>query len=207
MSAIGTKTFFFYEGEQQPAEYTICQPDYFQGSDFQLPRKGITLLYGNKGPGSLIGAAVRESASTGLGVCFADIKVDIGDWDSNKQKLSTFNACRFLNLPLRANREVLDDVNRLWNQWLDAECAPREDFPRKPSNRMDLLDKLVELDPYRELTAIAYDAVTRFGTAKFVTIYNLDAILDDQITVIPPQTRLRFALPDNACPLLCRTTA
>lgn len=198
MSAIGTKTFFFYEGEQQPAEYTICQPDYFQGPDFQLPRKGITLLYGNKGPGSLIGAAVRESASTGLGVCFADIKVDIGDWDSNKQKLSTFNACRFLNLPLRANREVLDDVNRLWNQWLDAECAPREDFPRKPSNRMDLLDKLVERAPYRELTAIAYDAVTRFGTAKFVTIYNLDAILDDQITVIPPQTTLRFSLPDNA---------
>lgn len=197
MSAIGTKTFFFFEGEQQPEEYTVSKPDYFQGADFQLPRKGITLLYGNKGPGSLIGAAVRESASSGLGVCFADIKVDIGEWDSNKHKLSTFSSCRFLNLPLRANREVLDDVNRHWNQWLDNECAPREDFPRKPSNRMDLLDKLIEQKPYRELNAIAYDAVTRFGTAKFVTIYNLDAILTDQITVIPPQTSLQFSLPDH----------
>ncbi|WP_291831824.1 hypothetical protein [Marinobacter sp.] len=163
-----------------------------------LPRKGITLLYGNKGPGSLIGAAVRESASTGLGVCFADIKVDIGEWDSNKHKLSTFKSCRFLNLPLRANREVLDDVNQRWNQWLDREGAPREDFPRKPSNRMDLLDRLVEQEPYRELNAIAYDAVTRFGIAKFVTVFNLEAILADQVTVIPPQTNLRFRLPDHA---------
>ena len=196
MSVIGAKTFFFYEGEKQPSEFVISTPDYFQGPEFRLPRNGITLLYGHKGPGSLIGAAVRKSAASGLGVCFADIKVEIGTWDSNKQKLSGFESCRFLNLPLRANKEVLDDINSHWNQWLDQECEPREDFPRKPSRRMDLLDKLILTEPYRHLNAIAYDAVTQFGTAKFVTIYNMDAILEEEITVIPPQTKIRFRLPD-----------
>ena len=196
MSVIGAKTFFFFDGENQPSEFVISTPDYFQGQDFRLPRKGITLLYGHKGPGSLIGAAVRKSATSGQGVCFADIKIEIGTWDSNKQKLSGFESCRFLNLPLRANKEVLDDINSHWNRWLDEECEPREDFPRKPSRRMDLLDKLILLEPYRQLNAIAYDAVTQFGTAKFVTIYNMDAILEDEITVIPPQTKISFRLPD-----------
>jgi hypothetical protein len=197
VSAIGTKTFFFFEGDRQPSSYTLENPNYFQLPEFRLPQRGITLLYGNKGPGSLIGAAVRESAATGQGVCFADVKVDIGDWDSNKQKLSTFETCRFLNLPLRANKEVLDDIHCHWNRWLDEECSPREDFPRKPSNRMDLLDKLIELEPYKHLNAIAYDTKTRFGLAKFVTIFNLNAILQDQITVIPPQTELTLTLPRN----------
>lgn len=195
MSAIGTKTFFFFDGDQQPRTHVLDHPDYFQHQDLKLPKRGVTLLYGNKGPGSLIGAAVRESASTGRGVCFADIKVDIGEWDSNKQKLSTFDTCRFLNLPLRANKEVLNDVNRHWNKWLDEEFMPREDFPRKPSYRMDLLDRLIELEPYRQLNAVAYDAQTRFGLAKFVTVFNLDAILYDEISVIPPQTRLKIQLP------------
>lgn len=195
VSAIGTKTFFFFDGDRQPDTYTLAYPDYFQGSELRLPSKGITLLYGNKGPGSLIGAAVRESAASGRGVCFADIKVEIGEWDSNKQRLSSFEHCRFLNLPLRANREVLDDINTHWNQWLDEECQPREDFPRRPSNRMDLLDKLIALEPYRHLNAIAYDATTRFGVAKFVTVFNPDAILYDQINVIPPQTRIIVEFP------------
>lgn len=195
MSAIGTKTFFFFDGDEQPRTYTLDHPDYFQHPDLQLPKRGVTLLYGNKGPGSLIGAAVRESASTGRGVCFADVKADIGEWDSNKQRLSTFDSCRFLNLPLRASKEVLDDVNRHWNKWLDEEFLPREDFPRKPSYRMDLLDRLIELEPYRQLNAIAYDAQTRFGLAKFVTVFNLNAILYDEISVIPPQTHLKLMLP------------
>lgn len=195
VSAIGTKTFFFFEGDRQPDTHRLGYPHYFQGPELQLPRKGLTLLYGNKGPGSLIGAAVRESASTGRGVCFADIKVEIGEWDSNKQRLNTFEHCRFLNLPLRANKEVLDDINAHWNRWLDEACLPNEDFPRRPSNRMDLLDKLVTIEPYCHLNAIAYDATTRFGIAKFVTIFNRDAILYDQINVIPPQTKIIVDFP------------
>ncbi|WP_029652897.1 hypothetical protein [Marinobacter daepoensis] len=198
MSAIGTKTFFFFSGDQQPHHYTLEHPDYFQHPDLRLPKRGITLLYGNKGPGSLIGAAVRESAASGQGVCFADVKVEIGEWHNNKQKLATFESCRFLNLPLRANKEILDDVNQHWNKWLDEEFQPREDFPRKPSNRMDLLDRLIDLEPYKHLNAIAYDANTRFGLAKFVTVFNLDAILYDEISVIPPQTKLTLALPQDS---------
>lgn len=195
MSFIGTKTFFFYEGNTQPLEHTISTPDYFQPAGFRLPSKGITLLYGHKGPGSLIGAAVRKSAHSGVGVCFADIKVDIGQWDPNKQRLDNFSNCRFLNLPQRANREILDDIHHHWNTWLAQEGSPPDDFPRKPSLRMDLLDRLVELPPYTELNAIAYDASTRFGIAKFVTVYNINAIARDEIVVIPPGTRLSFMRP------------
>jgi len=195
VSVIGAKTFFFYEGERQPSEFTVCDPGYFQNTHLRLPQKGITLLYGNKGPGSLIGAAVRKSASTGQGLCFADIKIDIGTWNGNKQRLDDFEFCRFLNLPVRANREVLDDINTHWNSWLDQECEPTEAFPRKPSNRMDLLDRLIELEPYKHLNAIAYDVVTQFGIAKFVTVFNLQAIVHDEVNVIPPQTKIEFRTP------------
>lgn len=197
MSVIGAKTFFFFEGESQPDTYTVCQPDYFQQEGFRLPERGITLLYGHKGPGSLIGAAVRQSASSGEGVCFADVKVDIGEWDANKQKLDNFSFCRFLNLPQRANREVLDDINQHWNRWLQEEGEPEEDFPRKPSRRMDLLDRLMELPPYRELNAVAYDVSTRFGVAKFLTVFNLQAIRADETVVIPPGTTIRFQAPNH----------
>lgn len=195
MSVIGAKTFFFYEGERPPSKHTLKLPDYFQGADVILPRRGVTLLYGNKGPGSLIGAAVRRSASNDIGVCFADVKVDIGNWDANKQNLDNFENCRFLNLPLRANKEILDDINRHWNRWLDQECEPQEAFPRKPSKRMDLLDKLMCLEPYKHLNAVAYDVSTQFGIAKFVTVYKMEAIMQDEINVIPPQTKLFFECP------------
>ena len=68
MSVIGAKTFFFFEGDSQPDTHIICRPDYFQQDGFRLPASGVTLLYGHKGPGSLIGAAVRQSASSGAGV-------------------------------------------------------------------------------------------------------------------------------------------
>ena len=200
MSVIGAKTFFFFEGDSQPDTHIICRPDYFQQDGFRLPASGVTLLYGHKGPGSLIGAAVRQSASSGAGVCFADVKIDIGEWDANKQKLDNFGHCRFLNLPQRANREVLDDINQHWNRWLDEEGAPNEDFPRKASNRMDLLDKLVALPPYSELNAIAYDVQTRFGAAKFLTVFNMDAIRTDETTVIPPGTNVMFQTPGAECP-------
>ncbi|KPP97815.1 hypothetical protein [Marinobacter sp. HL-58] len=198
MSLIGAKTFFFYKGKSQPSHHTVSLPDYFQKSDMKLPRSGVTLLYGHKGPGSLVGAAIRKSASENIGVCFADIKIDIGLWDANKQSLDNFDRCRFLNLPSRANRDVLDDINSRWNQWLEQSCLPRESFPRKPSSNMNLLDRLVLEEPYSHLNAIAYDAITRFGIAKFVTVFNLDAILMEEIMVIPPSTRISFVKPEAA---------
>jgi hypothetical protein len=196
VSVIGAKTFFFFEGESQPSDIVISQPDYFQKPDLVLPKSGITLLYGHKGPGSLIGAAIRRSASENVGVCFADVKIDIGDWDANKQTLEGFDRCRFLNLPTRANKEILDDINQHWNRWLDEECLERESFPRKPSANMHLLDRLIKEEPYSRLNAIAFDAVTKFGISKFVTVFNLDAILQDEIMVIPPSTRVSFVSPE-----------
>ncbi|MEQ9547825.1 MAG: hypothetical protein RIK85_17640 [Marinobacter sp.] len=195
MSVIGAKTFFFFEGDAQPSDYTVRQPDYFQKPDLVLPRSGVTLLYGHKGPGSLVGAAIRKSATENLGVCFADVKIEIGEWDPGKQSLDNFEYCRFLNLPSRANKEVLDDINRRWNSWLDQQCLEHESFPRKPSPNMHFLDNLIQTEPYSHLNAIAYDAVTRFGISKFVTVFNLDAILKDEVTVIPPSTRISFVKP------------
>lgn len=197
MSAIGAKTFFFFEGNTQPREHTVRHPDYFQTSLFKLPQNGVTLLYGHKGPGSLIGAAVRKSAELDKGVCFVDVKINIGEWNTNKQQLDNFDNFRFLNLPLRANRAILDDINRHWNYFLDQEGAPHETFPRKPSQRMDLLDKLMALPPYNALNAIAYDVVTKFGVTKFVTVYKPEAIRKSQTTVIPPGTDIHFATPNE----------
>ncbi|RBP27021.1 hypothetical protein DET50_11679 [Marinobacter pelagius] len=100
-------------------------------------------------------------------------------------------------MPLRAKREVLDDINHHWNRWLAQEGLPEEDFPRKPSLRMDLLDRLVELEPYRYLNAIAYDATTTFGTAKFITVFRLESILEEEVNVIPPHTNIRFQPPET----------
>lgn len=62
---------------------------------------------------------------------------------------------------------------------------------------MDLLDKLVALPPYNELNAIAYDVQTRFGAAKFLTVFNMDAIRSDETAVIPPGTEISFCPPNT----------
>jgi hypothetical protein len=197
MSKISAKAFFLTKGGVVPRQYTIQNPDYFQKSDVRLPKKGVTVTYGHKGPGNVNRAALRKAKADDLYLSFLDFKVDVGEWNPNKQTLKTLEQCRFLNLPVRASAEVMDDINKKWNEWLAIEGEPESRFPRRPNNRMDLLDKLIEHEPYSQLNAIAYDVATEFGYAKFMTIFNLDAINRDTISVIPGGiTEIDFKLPE-----------
>jgi hypothetical protein len=196
VSSIGAKSFYFYEGKKPPSHLTLSEPNYFQHENLHLPKKGLTMLYGNRGPGNLIGAAVRHAAENEIGIGLVEAKVNIGEWSPDKARLDGFSRCRVLNLPARASKEVMDDVNKRWNTWLALEGLPPEKFPRKPSLRMDFLDKLVEQEPYSQLNAIVFDAMSIFGLARFVTIYNMDAIDYDSIVVIPRNlTKVDFEIP------------
>jgi len=196
VSSIGAKSFFFFEGKNPPKQLTLSNPNYFQHANLRLPRKGITFLYGNRGPGNLIGAAVRHANDKGLGIGLVEVRVNVGEWSPDKARLEAFSHCHVLNLPARASKEVMDDVNKKWNTWLSLDGAPVEKFPRQPSLRMDLLDKLVEQEPYCELNAIVFDAMTIFGLARFVTVYNMDAIDYDSMVVMPRDlTKVNFTVP------------
>ncbi|MFB2350907.1 hypothetical protein, partial [Priestia megaterium] len=114
-----------------------------------------------------------------------NFKVNVGRWNPNKQRFSDLETSRFLNLPSRSSAEIMDDVNKRWNDWLALEGKPSEHFPRAPSNNMHLLDKLVEVYPYNQVVAVAYDVVTRVGAAKFLTIYDMDAVDLSSVVVGP----------------------
>ncbi|WP_018405171.1 hypothetical protein [Marinobacter gelidimuriae] len=197
MSQIGGKAFFMTKGNVVPKRHTIKEAEYFQTPDVRLPRRGVTVTYGHKGPGNINRAALRKAKADSLYLSFLDFRIEVGKWNPNKQSLSSLSECRFLNLPIRASAEVMDDINHYWNNWLSLDGEPDERFPRRPSNRMDLLDKLIDIPPYDQLNAIAYDVHTEFGIAKFMTIFNLDAIDYDSISVIPGGvTKINFELPD-----------
>lgn len=196
MSSIGAKTFFFYEGDNPPNKVVISEPEYFLHPDVTLPRNGITFLYGNRGPGNLIGSATRYAAQNDLGIGLVEVSVDVGEWNPNKARLDSFSHCNVLNLPARASKEVMDDVNQRWTGWLRDEGLMPEKFPRASSNHMHLLDKLSVEAPYNQINAIVYDAMTTFGLARFVTVYNLEAIDRDSLLVIPRNlTEVEFSTP------------
>ena len=181
-----------------PRHYTIQNPEYFQKPGVRLPRRGVTVTYGHKGPGNINRAALRIAKNEDRYLSFFEFSVDIGQWNPNKESLASLSRSRFLNLPVRASAEVMNDVNSHWNHWLTLEGEPSERFPRRPSNRMDLLDKLIDIPPYNQCNAIAYDIHTEFGIAKFMTIFNMDAIDHESIAVIPGGiTALDFQLPES----------
>jgi hypothetical protein len=196
MSQISAKGFFLTKGGVVPTHHVIQYPDYFQKAHVGLPKKGITMTYGHRGPGNINRAALRKAKEEDLFLSFLDVKVDVGELKPNKQNFETLSTCRFLNLPMRASAEVMTDINQKWNEWLAIEGEPESQFPRRPNHRMDFLDKLVEHAPYNQLTAIAYDVETEVGYAKFMTIFDLSAIKKDTISVIPGGvTEIEFKLP------------
>lgn len=196
MSQITARGFFLSDPGVVPRHYTVSEPDFFQSPEVRLPRRGITVGYGSKGLSSVNRAAIRKAADENFYLSSFNFNLEIGQWNPKKLSLESISDCRFLNLPVRASAAVMDDINGHWNHWLALEGEPEERFPRRPSNRMDLLDRLIELPPYNQLTAIAYDIMTNHGIAKFLTIYNLDAIDHESIAVVPGGiTKIDFKLP------------
>lgn len=167
-----------------PKEIVVGAADYFCKPEFLLPEKGVTVMYSYRGAASVVSAMVR-SATSGVGVALVEFKVNMGKFNPNKLRLDDFAQNRFLNLPDRASAAALDDINRHWNEWLALEGKPEERFPRRPSMNMHLLDRLVEVDPYNHLAAIAYDVLTTVGWAKFLTVFDETAIDLDSVSIGP----------------------
>lgn len=170
--------------DRVPDTVVVGDPDFYQEPALSLPRNGLTVLYGHRGSSNVLRASLMEVAEEGA-LAVVNFKVNVGRWNPNKQRFSDLETSRFLNLPSRSSAEIMDDVNKRWNDWLALEGKPSEHFPRAPSNNMHLLDKLVEVYPYNQVVAVAYDVVTRVGAAKFLTIYDMDAVDLSSVVVGP----------------------
>lgn len=195
-STIGAVSMFLYDGPDAPAKHTISRAHYYQSEDVALPMAGITAMYGYRGASNVLRHALRSAVADDRFMAQVNFRVRVGEWNPNKQQLSDLESCRFLNIPNRASADLMDDINKRWNDWLALEGKPSEKFPRSPSKNMHLLDKLIQIEPYSQLNAIAYDVRTTVGLAKFITVFNLDAIDREDVAVIPGgETEIGFEVP------------
>lgn len=194
-SAIGLKIFFEFEGRSPPKKVTIKDADFFlEGTDVKLPRSGITFLYGFKGAQLLLGNAIQRSMQNGTELCLVNGQALVGKYSVEKQDLSTFGVFRFINLPNQVNSATKKDLRKRWRELLE-KYALEDDFPRRTSPHMNLLDELVKQEPYNKLTAIAYEVETSIGIAQFVTVFKLDHIHDVEANSIYP-VKVSVELPD-----------
>jgi len=182
-SQIGAVSVLRFSGEV-PDPVVLGSPSFYQRDDLHLPTRGLTVMYGHRGSSNVLRASMLEVASSGS-LAIVSFKVNVGQWNPNKQKLEDLDNSFFINLPSRSSSELMNDVNQKWNAWLEEEGKPPEKFPRAPSNNMHLLDRLIETPPYNKAVAIAYDVITEVGAAKFMTIFEAAAIDEESIVVGP----------------------
>lgn len=182
-SQIGAVSVYRFHGEV-PDPLILGEPDFFQSPELKLPTKGVTVMYGHRGSANVLRASMMQMTDEDS-LAIVSFKVGIGQWNPNKLKLEDLKKSFFVNLPSRSSAELMDDVNQHWNEWLKADGLEPEKFPRKPSNNMHYLDKLIELDDYKDAVAIAYDVVTTVGLAKFMTIFDTNAIDIESVVVGP----------------------
>jgi hypothetical protein len=193
-SAIGLKTFFEFEGRTPPRKVTIKSPDFFlDGTGASLPKTGMTFLYGFKGSQKLLGNAIQRAMQRGAELCLVNGQAFVGTYTVEKQDLSRFGNFRFLNLPNQVNAATKKDLKARWRELLD-QYALDDDFPRRPSPHMHLLDELVRQEPYDKLTAIAYEMETSVGVAQFVTVFKIDDIHNVEANSIHP-VKVELELP------------
>lgn len=182
-SQIGAVSVHRFHGEV-PDPLILGEPDFFQKPELKLPQRGVTVMYGHRGSANVLRAAMKQMTDEDS-LAIVSFKVGIGKWNPNKLKLSDLHESRFLNLPSRSSAQLMDDIKERWNEWLTKDGLPVENFPRQPSNYMHYLDRLVELDEYKDVVAIAYDVHTTVGIAKFMTIFDTDAIDVESVVVGP----------------------
>lgn len=196
-SSIGAVSFFLYEGPLPPGQVLLQDPHLYQPDGMTLPRTGLTVMYGYRGASNVLRRGMRDSVEKDCYLAQVNFRVWIGEWNPYKQDIEHLSTCRFLNLPSRASANLMSDINKRWNTWLAEEGKPAEKFPRAPSLNMHLLDRLVKEDPYDQVNAIAYDVRTTAGVARYMTIFNLEAIDHESVAVVPDGTiKVEFATPD-----------
>lgn len=167
-----------------PDPLVLGDPDFYQSDDLQLPKKGVTVLYGHRGSANVLRASMMNMTDEDS-LAIVSFKVGIGRWNPNKLKLDDLKSSYFINLPSRSSKELMDDIKGHWNAWLAEDGKEPENFPREPSDNMHYLDRLIELDAYKDVVAIAYDVTTTVGQAKFMTIFDTGAIDVESVVVGP----------------------
>ena len=182
-SQIGAVSVLRYPGEVEDP-VVLGSPAFYQKPDLRLPEKGVTVMYGHRGSSNVLRASMLEVSKSGS-MAIVSFKINVGQWNPNKQKLEDLEYSFFINLPSRSSSELMNDVNRKWNAWLEEEGKPPEKFPKAPSNNMHLLDRLIETPPYDKAVAVAYDVITEVGAAKFMTIFDTTAIDEESVVVGP----------------------
>jgi hypothetical protein len=112
--------------------------------------------------------------------CLVNAEARIGSWNPNKIQLDSIAEARFVNLPTRANRELLDDIQRKWEGLLKKHglSVEADHFPRKPSPHMHLLDELIQIPPYDQLTCLAYYIGSTLGTINVVTVFRPEDLVE-----------------------------
>lgn len=193
-SAIGLKTFFEFEGRSPPKNVTIKDTDFFlEGTGVRIPKTGITFLYGFKGAQLLLGNAIQRAGRNSAELCLVNGQAFVGTYTVEKQDLSRFGDFRFLNLPNQVNSATKKDLRKRWQALLD-KYSLTDDFPRRSSPHMHLLDELVRQEPYDKLTAIAYEVETSIGAAQFVTVFKIEDIHNVEANSIYP-VNVELSLP------------
>lgn len=180
MSKVRLETVLYYAGGQdrRPIEKEIPLvglDGLFRNVSF--PTKGPTFLYGNNNPATayLLKKAVQMKQCAAL----VEIDVDIGKWHRHKTDLtdnpeSGLQFTNFLSV-MRAKKDLIELISKVWVQNID----PAEDteWPRGPTVKPFLLDKLVEYPEFEGLAVIAYPVLTHeVGVIQCATVFNTDNI-------------------------------
>jgi hypothetical protein len=129
----------------------------------------------------------------GSELCLVNGQSFVGTYTVDKQDLSRFGDFRFMNIPNQINAATKKDLKARWRELLD-KYALEDDFPRRPSPHMFLLDELVTQEPYNKLTAIAYEVETSIGPAQLVTVFKLNDIHNVEANSIHP-VKVELDLP------------
>lgn len=182
MSQVNLTTVLFYQGDTEhmplDSELTLAGIDrYFPPLTF--PSKGITCLYGHRNPAL---AYLHEYAAISkMDSAAVEINVEIGAWlrqkvDFSDDPDSGLRLTRFLSLA-RAKKEIVDYFDKNWMKLTGKAGLPVEDFPRSPTKHPHLLDRIIELEPFKHLAVIAYTVeAPQVGPFQVATIFDLDAI-------------------------------
>lgn len=190
-SAINLKTYLEYSHNLPPTQAEVGTADFFLPPGMQLPKKGLTFLYGYRDSQVILGHAIKRAHDRGRNLCMVEVEAEIGEWTVNKKSLEDLETSRFIAVPSRVKVDILDDIRDRWRDIAIKRNVEPDDFPRKASLNMHLLDDLMEEEPYKNLTAIAYPVITSVGQATFATIYHLDRIRSIKaISTIPIDVRL-----------------
>ncbi|ARM86147.1 hypothetical protein [Marinobacter salarius] len=191
-STITFKTYFDFPGRVPPAKVSIeGPPDVFlSGTDVRLPKRGITGIYGTIRSQYISSQLVNRSLRQGQEPCFVSASIEVDGHNTAKFDVNELGQRTFLSLPDVTRANLKDAIRSAWVEILDhhGRCSMADQFPRRPSPNMDLLDDLVNRSPFSTLKAIAYPIITEVGEIMMLTVFDRNAVTTAAAMTLHPVT-------------------